>query len=49
MIAKLHHQIDATVKVLQNVKNTFTFDLTKQLNKIFNNSIIQMKLNTHYY
>ncbi|OAT01904.1 uncharacterized protein BDCG_17280 [Blastomyces dermatitidis ER-3] len=48
MVAKLHHQINAAVKALEDVKNTLTPDLTRQLNKIFKGSMVQAELNAYH-
>ncbi|OAT12124.1 hypothetical protein BDBG_17626 [Blastomyces gilchristii SLH14081] len=40
MIVKLYHQINAAVKILEDVKNILTSDLIRQLNKIFKSSMI---------
>ncbi|OAT09159.1 hypothetical protein BDBG_17171 [Blastomyces gilchristii SLH14081] len=47
-VAKLCHQINAAVKTLEDVKNTLTPGLTRQLNKIFKSSMIQVELNTYH-
>ncbi|EDN07800.1 predicted protein [Histoplasma mississippiense (nom. inval.)] len=46
-VAKLHHQINAAAKALQDVKDTLTPDLTRQLDKIFKGSMVQAELNAH--
>ncbi|OAS99676.1 uncharacterized protein BDCG_16255 [Blastomyces dermatitidis ER-3] len=48
MVAKLYHQINAAVKALEDVKNTLTPGLTRRLNKIFKNSMVQAELNVYY-
>ncbi|KMW68346.1 hypothetical protein BDDG_12751 [Blastomyces dermatitidis ATCC 18188] len=45
MIVKLHHQINAAAKALEDVKDTLTPGLTRRLNKIF---MVQAELNTHH-
>ncbi|OAT02445.1 uncharacterized protein BDCG_17560 [Blastomyces dermatitidis ER-3] len=47
-VAKLHHQINAAVKALEDVKDTLTPGLTRQLNKIFKGSMVQAELKTHH-
>ncbi|KMW67872.1 hypothetical protein BDDG_12398 [Blastomyces dermatitidis ATCC 18188] len=43
IVAKLHHQINTAVEVLEDVKNTLTPGLTRRLNKIFKSSMIQVE------
>ncbi|EDN07049.1 predicted protein [Histoplasma mississippiense (nom. inval.)] len=46
-VAKLHRQIDAAAKALQDVKDTLTPGLTRRLDKIFKGSMVQAELNAH--
>ncbi|OAT02919.1 uncharacterized protein BDCG_17832 [Blastomyces dermatitidis ER-3] len=47
-VAKLHHQINAAAKALEDVKDTLTPGLTRRLNKIFKDSMVQAELNAHH-